>query len=310
MGAIVAVVIIVILLLLLMGPGEKTPFTAEMTSTNSMNVNLKGEFTGDDAKMIRSLIEDGCGNGDGQVSDSEVTCFEQHAPDYLGDVIEIDGESGDTSQMNIGLTGANGNVNSASAISATFAGTINWPGIDTNKLTYNIYFDLDPFVGQDFRFVAPSGYEIMDVSGLSGVSYGAGKTTVTGTIADEDVNIMIIKTGSGVSPENEPNNNFVSANPISDGAIVTGHLDQSTDMDDFFSITLQAGDTIDITLSGRGSSDFDLELYDSSENDVDGSYRGESDEQISYSVTSSGTYYVRVYSYHGSGGYTLSVDVH
>lgn len=310
MGAIVAVVIIVILLLLLMGPGEKTPFTAEMTSTNSMNANFKGEIKGDMAKLLRTQIEDVCGNGDGQVSDSEVTCFEQNAPDNLGQEFEIDGVGGVGSGITIDLNGATGNINSASAISVTFAGTINWPGIDTNKLTYNIYFDLDPFVGQDFRFVAPSGYEIMDVSGLSGVSYGAGKATVTGTIADEDVNIMIVKTGSGVSPENEPNNNFVSANPISDGAVVTGHLDQSTEVDDFFSITLQAGDTIDITLSGPSSSDFDLELYDSSENDVDGSYRGESDEQISYSVTSSGTYYVRVYSYLGSGGYTLSVDVH
>ncbi|UCD93106.1 MAG: PPC domain-containing protein [Methanobacteriota archaeon] len=308
-GGVVAIVVIAILLLLLLGPGANTPFATSMTAPDEMNVDFNGQLKGEDAKMTRAQIDDYCGNGDAQVSNEEVACYEQMAPYIFEEIIEIDGEDGDSTHMTVDLVGATGSVTSSSPITVKFSGKLSWPGLDTNKLSYSIYMNLMPFAGEDYTFTAPPGYEILEASGLTNPVYNTEKTTVSGKITDGDINIMIVQTGAGITPESEPNNDFVSANSVSDGDIITGHLNDDTDSSDYFSISLQNGDTIEITLSGPGDSDFELELYDFNEFQVDGSWQGGSEEYISYSVTSTGMYYILVDTFWGNGSYTLSVEV-
>jgi hypothetical protein len=71
-----------------------------------------------------------------------------------------------------------------------------------------------------------------------------------------------------------------------------------------------SGGTIDVALSGPSSSDFDLELWKWSNGEWDvvaSSTSPNSTESISYQAAS-GYYTVRVFSYSGSGNYSVTID--
>lgn len=112
-----------------------------------------------------------------------------------------------------------------------------------------------------------------------------------------------------VSADVEPNDSFANAENIYDGDEVVGTLDETSDAIDYYQINLNSLDTIDITLSGPGDSDYDLTLYDTWESYEDGSYGGASTESISSMVDSTGTYYIEIEALYGTGLYTLTVDV-
>ena len=108
--------------------------------------------------------------------------------------------------------------------------------------------------------------------------------------------------------DSEPNDSVYTANSISSGDTVYGSLSEYSDPDDYYSIFLSEGDILYVTLTGTGD-DFDLYLFSSSTNDVASSISGDSSENLRYTASSSGTYYVNPYAYSGSGTYTLSVSV-
>ncbi len=106
--------------------------------------------------------------------------------------------------------------------------------------------------------------------------------------------------------------------PLQD-ATYSSILDWIVDTDDVLPLTLQAGDTVTITLTheqpGHGD-DFDLFLSAPGSSSVmDEDYvawsltEGTSAETITYTAGISGTYYVDVYAYDGSGPYTLETTV-
>jgi uncharacterized membrane protein len=113
---------------------------------------------------------------------------------------------------------------------------------------------------------------------------------------------------AAVKADTEPNDTTGTADPISSGDTVTGYVSAYSDPDDYYSIYLSSGQRISATLSGTGS-DFDLYLYDRWDDIIASSEGAYSTESISYTVSSSGTYYLDVYAYSGSGSYTLSVSV-
>ncbi|MDZ4178341.1 MAG: cell wall-binding repeat-containing protein [Coriobacteriia bacterium] len=96
---------------------------------------------------------------------------------------------------------------------------------------------------------------------------------------------------------------------------VSGSLDEVTDRDDVYSVYLRAGQTINTSLTGAPGTDFDMALYaPGTTTIVDGTsvavaQSSEYPDQLSYTAQNAGTYYLRVYSYSGSGAYTLTYSL-
>ncbi|MEI6072576.1 MAG: leucine-rich repeat protein [Verrucomicrobiae bacterium] len=105
----------------------------------------------------------------------------------------------------------------------------------------------------------------------------------------------------------EPNNTSPTATPLSAGQTVQGYISNTTD-EDWFKIVVTGTSQLNINLSVPAGCDYDLELYGPNATWVAGSYenRGLS-ESISYSATTPGTYWIRVYGYpEGNGSFSTS----
>lgn len=97
---------------------------------------------------------------------------------------------------------------------------------------------------------------------------------------------------------------------------VTGTVSAVGDPDDVFSVDLSAGDELTLQLAGAPGTDFDLYIFGPGNTTVDGSEPslahavGQSyPERLTYVATTAGRYYVDVYAYAGSGGYTLTYEL-
>lgn len=102
----------------------------------------------------------------------------------------------------------------------------------------------------------------------------------------------------------EPNDSPASAyGPIVASTTIAGRLCRGAD-DDWFRIDVPSAGTIKVSLSVPTGADYDLEVYNGTTL-LAGSYKGpELAEQISRTVSSGGTYLIRVFK-HASGSYNL-----
>ena len=92
----------------------------------------------------------------------------------------------------------------------------------------------------------------------------------------------------------EDNDTFESATPILQGVTMEGINDDL----DYYSIVLTEPGTIEITcVSAADEGDIDLSLFDSSYSHVYSTCREGNTEEIIYSLSSAGTYYILVYPY-------------
>ncbi len=107
--------------------------------------------------------------------------------------------------------------------------------------------------------------------------------------------------------ETDSNNAISSAEATFIGDYITGTVNEYDDADDYFSISLAAGETLAVTLTGPSDADFDLYLYNSNSRRVARSEDPGSNEAISYTAPYTGTHYINVYAYSGFGLYYLSV---
>ncbi|QGQ98839.1 hypothetical protein EHS13_30145 [Paenibacillus psychroresistens] len=106
----------------------------------------------------------------------------------------------------------------------------------------------------------------------------------------------------------------IPGTPLQDSS-VSNRLDSTSNPNAVYAVDLKAGDQISLSLSGEPGTDFNLALYNPSATTITSSEelitssknKNTSNEAISYTVTSSGTYYVNVNALNGSGKYTLSV---
>lgn len=101
----------------------------------------------------------------------------------------------------------------------------------------------------------------------------------------------------------------IPASPIND------NVNDSSDPADVYQIALTAGQALTLNLAGVGGTDFDLYLFPPGTTDI---YTASAvaasngvtyPETITYNVSTSGTYYVLVHAYSGSGNYTLAWSV-
>jgi len=156
--------------------------------------------------------------------------------------------------------------------------------------------------------------------GLSEAAYGNEEVSIYAAASDyyyanawayDGIGYYSIYVETFAGPSEDSNNEIESAQGISDGAFFTDTLNSydGTDIDDYFSIYLNAGDTITATLNGPSNADFDLYIYDADGDIVASSEEFTSYENIVYNAPYEGYYYVNPYAYDGFGEYTLIVDI-
>ena len=150
--------------------------------------------------------------------------------------------------------------------------------------------------------------------------------TLSGTITVPSTNMVDSDVNDPYQLPSTPNNTIDEAqsisNPVTLGGFVNaegsgepdGRFYSEADTDDYFEVALSAGDSISLYISDYDSTnmnpDLDLELYDSSEELIAGSYGPVGSEFINTSEIdgfSSDTYYIRIHINSGSSNYILSI---
>lgn len=96
---------------------------------------------------------------------------------------------------------------------------------------------------------------------------------------------------------------------------ISGSVDKASDGSDVYAFALQAGQTLSASLTGPAGTDFDMGLF------APGSASISTGEQVAwatstaypdrftYAVSTSGTYYLRVYPWSGGGSYTVTYSI-
>jgi len=110
-----------------------------------------------------------------------------------------------------------------------------------------------------------------------------------------------------VGTSTDSNNDMNSAESFT-GNYITGTVNEYNDVDDYFMVTLAAGEALTLTMTGPTAADFDLYLYNSNSNVVASSQEITSSEAISYTAPVSGTYYINPYAYTGFGTYYIYLN--
>lgn len=104
-------------------------------------------------------------------------------------------------------------------------------------------------------------------------------------------------------------NSFATATDITGQLAWSETVDDTTDVNDYFKIWLDSGDSLTIGMVGPLLDDFDLYLYNPSQTQIDSSENLGSIEEVSWTATVTGYHYLRVNAYSGSGSYTLAIVV-
>ncbi len=107
----------------------------------------------------------------------------------------------------------------------------------------------------------------------------------------------------------EPNGNFQAAYSLSSTSNSISGSICSSDID-YFKIYLSSGSTYRFTITWSGSTDLDLELYNSDQTNIQSSSGVSNTETITYYASSSGYYYIQVVHYTGNTvSYTLTTGL-
>ncbi len=112
-----------------------------------------------------------------------------------------------------------------------------------------------------------------------------------------------------LAAEAEPNNTDSAANTgLCSATPVTGSISSSSDYD-WYKLDVATAGTIAVSLSHATGADLDWYLYKATGSHV--AYRSTSNnpESGSYNATTTGTYYLRVKNYSGTGSYSLNVTL-
>lgn len=162
-------------------------------------------------------------------------------------------------------------------------------GQQTDSVTFTVTGD----------YSYPAGYYVIDVSWL-----GSAATDKSGYYELE----VSVAGQTDMNTGGDAGDSFDDASLITAGS-GTGYLDDM-DYEDYYKISLSAGQTININMAPPSGSDFDLYLsnpYQIDLFDAQSTNSGDAAESVSYAVTSAGTYYIRVEMESGSGTYSMTV---
>ena len=112
-----------------------------------------------------------------------------------------------------------------------------------------------------------------------------------------------------LTTEAEPNDTDATANVgLCSATNVSGSLSSTSDLDWYKLVVTKPGQ-IDVRLSHASNVDFDWFFYGMTGAPLTYKSTSNNPETGSYNVTTAGTYFIRVKSYQGTGGYTLNVKL-
>jgi hypothetical protein len=140
--------------------------------------------------------------------------------------------------------------------------------------------------------------------------------TASATVTDTSNAAFTITTGAPtpvpvITAESESNDTVGTADGrVGRGTNVSGALSSSTDVD-WFSFTVDATGSVTVSLTMAGGADLDWYLYSASNTStyLTRGYTSSNPETASYTVSQTGTYYVKVVGYSGAtDSYTLNVS--
>ncbi len=176
-----------------------------------------------------------------------------------------------------------------------------------------------PPPAQPYQQPAPQGYQPMPQYQQPPPGYGtypppAPQPKKTNTIITVVVVLILVCAGLGAAfvlwgVTYDP---FGDATTVTDGDVVDGTFN-SVGTNKFYKIMLEPGDVFTATLSGDSGTDFDLYLYDNvaveAEHLLAGTPGPDSSETASAVAWENDYYIINVFSYAGTGDFTLSVDI-
>jgi hypothetical protein len=114
--------------------------------------------------------------------------------------------------------------------------------------------------------------------------------------------------GGGSTDTYESNDSFAEAyGPLESGTTYESYIASSSD-DDYYVIETGASGSIEVSLANFPG-DYDVYLYNASENELDKGYTTNDPETISYSSSAAGTYYIRVDGYNGASSTSDSYEL-
>ncbi|PIU13223.1 MAG: hypothetical protein COT21_02340, partial [Hadesarchaea archaeon CG08_land_8_20_14_0_20_51_8] len=241
---------------------------------------------------------------------------------------------GEAPQNDMGTNADAGNSLSAAAVISPKSGTGYIDETDTDdyyKVSVSsgqtISVEMTPPSGSDFdlELYNPSQSQV-DSSILGGSQTDSVEWTATSATAgywyvrvyhysgSGSYSMTVTITG-GEAPQNDMGTNADAGNSISAATEIssrsgTGYIDDQTDTDDYYKVSVSSGQTISVEMTPPSGSDFDLELYDSSQSLVDSSALGGSQtDSVEAVASSAGDYYIHVEQWSGSGIYSMIVTV-
>jgi len=119
--------------------------------------------------------------------------------------------------------------------------------------------------------------------------------------------VAISNTGSATPDDN---NDFNQAVEVFNNDVYLEEVDDTDDLDDYYTIYLEAGDDLYVSLEVPTDQDFDLYLYSPTldlldYSQIDNPSTGIYEESVSWTAVSTGYYYIDVYAFYGAGYYLL-----
>jgi hypothetical protein len=137
-----------------------------------------------------------------------------------------------------------------------------------------------------------------NTSGLSGTHtiYAKAYDTINQVTQSATITVTV---GTAQDPY-EPNNTFAEAYSINSGTTYSSYIYSSTD-NDYYKFNVTSGQAISVSMTPPSDKDYDIKLYNPSQSQVAISQNGTgSTENINYSASATGNYYVNVYGYNGT----------
>ena len=210
-----------------------------------------------------------------------------------------------TSNVAYSLTSQNPSINEGSTASFT----LNTTNVATGT---SVPYTLTGISAADVSGGALSGNAVVNSSGVATISITLlndnlteGAETLTVTAGGASASTVVNDTSKAVDDYSA---NSTTSGRLTLGSSVTGNIETSGDRD-WFAVSLTSGSAYQFRLNANTLNDPYLRLYNSSgtlltENDDSG---GGNNSLISYTATTTGTYYLGTADYsRGTGGYTLS----
>lgn len=200
----------------------------------------------------------------------------------------------------VNTTSDNGGVHTNSGIpNKAFYNFVTSAGITRDNAGKVWYRALTQYLTSSSQFLDARNATIQAATDL----FGASSNEVT-AVSNAWTNVGVGGSTSSTSDAYEPNDSLSAAyGPIASGTVYNGYIGSGTDVD-WFKFTTSASGTLSLSLTNLPA-DYDLYLYNSTGTQIAYSYNGgTTSESISYSASSTGTFYVKVVGYNGANSTT------